>query len=308
MWCEQPTMTGAQTKRAVVACVTLALGMCALLGCDDRPTKRQETVRVDGDAVRGDAAARRGDSPKGEIQPASAAAPSQPPWWFGVLALGVPVGLVFLGEWLAMPPWPKLNIGGAPRHVIPAVCPNCLAQADVEFRYGHRGWFMTLIAPFNASYQSFFYCRRCADSVRAHLKFRGIMYVLLYILTGAFTSLWLFGVPALLLAGLLTRIVPQTPVGIGFIIAAGVGFFVFEFWLFARVLKGWLRRRHPQQPDQAVWGLAALYTGYGQYCAARPEWLLALADANGVALSEVVRTGLLCQQPPVVAAQPGAIP
>jgi hypothetical protein len=43
-------------------------------------------------------------------------------------------------------------------------------------------------------------------------------------------------------------------------------------------------RRHPPLDNQAVWSLAAYYTGTGwthsRYRAARPEWITALVEAN----------------------------
>jgi hypothetical protein len=56
---------------------------------------------------------------------------------------------------------------------------------------------------------------------------------------------------------------------------------------FSQMIKGILRSRHPQQPDQATWGPAAYFVGtwlgLGNakgYIAARPEWIKALVESN----------------------------
>ena len=70
-------------------------------------------------------------------------------------------------------------------------------------------------------------------------------------------------------------------------------------YLAARALK---RRRHPHRPGQAVWGLAAFYTGgtafgfnnrFAVYKAARPEWIAALVRANPEQVDEAVYQNLV---------------
>jgi hypothetical protein len=84
------------------------------------------------------------------------------------------------------------------------------------------------------------------------------------------------------------------------------------FYLAIRALK---RRRRPLRPDQAVWGLAAFYTGgthlgfssaNAVYQAARLEWIAALVKANPEQVDDAAYQALLGAARPSSA--PGARP
>jgi hypothetical protein len=165
----------------------------------------------------------------------------------------------------------------------------------VALRYGHQNILFRIIAPWFGTYQTFYYCPTCTLTAEAHLRYRRQIGFFAYVLTGMFTTLPLFGFPAALagiVAGIaLSTIAPSIAVWFGFLLAFAV--FGLEFWSFARWLKGRAMRRYPQREGQAVWGLAAYLVEGGQvlvdsgvYKAARPEWIVALAQANTDLLDE----------------------
>jgi len=184
--------------------------------------------------------------------------------------------------------WPKVALKGTSQ-VIPRVCPNCLHEADVSLRYCYiRPW--DVFRP-TRYFQSFRYCGTCAPAAEADLKHHR-------------RTDWLRRVPGLmvvLFAAVLSTLLivdavlpgshdpkERSPVA-AVAFAGSVAAAVLLAWLCVRWSGKSALRRCPRQPGQAVWGVAAYYTGspildlLGNskvYRAARPEWLAALVRAN----------------------------
>jgi hypothetical protein len=199
--------------------------------------------------------------------------------------------------------WTRIVMKGRAQ-VIPEVCPNCLGEANQKLRYGYKGLEGWLTR--TTYYQSFSYCQRCHPQVVSATKLRrwgifgavlgAIAYIPFTILLLRFLEDPATGKAsdAMIKAGMAAACVP------------GLGVAVLVYWL-ARTLK---RRRHPQRPEQAVWGQAAFYTGSARmglssdtsvYKAARPEWIAALLKANPEQVDDATYQGATGTARPVAA-------
>jgi len=184
--------------------------------------------------------------------------------------------------------WPKVALKGESQ-TIPRLCPNCLKEAEVELRYCYiRPW--DVLRP-TRYFQSFRYCAGCGAAAAAHLRHLGR--------TG-----WLLKAPGAILAlvgscagaaALTEAVLPgsRDPAVRGPVAAAGFAAGLAAVGLLAGLFAWWSKkaalRRSPPREGQAVWGVAAYYTGSTLldllggskvYRAARPEWLAALVRAN----------------------------
>jgi hypothetical protein len=64
--------------------------------------------------------------------------------------------------------WPSITLRGDAQ-VIPRMCPNCLANADVELRYYYTNPVSGLLGG-TRYFQTFNYCSQCAETARAELR------------------------------------------------------------------------------------------------------------------------------------------
>jgi hypothetical protein len=200
--------------------------------------------------------------------------------------------------------WTTVALKGKAQ-VIPPVCPNCLGEGSVKYRYGYRGLQGWLTR--TTYYQTFTYCPDCQRQAASAMGLR--RWVVLGIVLGfiAWISLLVFLVDRVRdpQTGKATDF--QAGLSVAVATAAALAVVVLVFRL-ARALK---RRRHPLRPGQAVWGLAAFYTGgthFGfssgsaVYKAVRPEWIAALVKANPEQVADAVYQNL------VGAARPAPVP
>ncbi len=192
--------------------------------------------------------------------------------------------------------WSKVSLPGT-GHVIPPVCPNCLAPGTVPVRYKLEGMdvFLSLLLPLSffpfdrhGSLQTFYYCKACAEEARAATRRGRVLAVLssspvqillvLLMLAPIVSLLWLAEGRMLLLGSLL-------------ILALGIPMMIYlGRWIDSASLRRAMRL-HPQRTGQAVWGHAVYYQcpyyDYeGGYRAARPEWIRALVEANPGGVSD----------------------
>jgi hypothetical protein len=183
-----------------------------------------------------------------------------------------------------MATWTSVKLKGKSQ-VIPPICPNCMAPSTVSYRYGYKGLKGWLTR--TTYYQTFNYCSPCCKQADSALGLQG----------------WVFGLSILGVAAFVVFLVllveftashrdPETHKASDLataliMIASGLGAVAVSggLWWLVRTIK---RKRHPMRPEQAVWGLAAYYTGsgvldvqsYSSYKAARREWLAELIKAN----------------------------
>ncbi len=195
--------------------------------------------------------------------------------------------------------WSSLKLPGWTEHVIPPVCPNCLAPGTVPVRYQSLAWcvFWSLLFPLSffpferRGLQTFHYCKACAVEARAETRHGRVLEVfssppvqLLLVLAPIVPLLWLapvswFAEGKMLLLGLLVYLALEIPMMI---------------YLGRWIAKASLRRAmrlYPQRTGQAVWGHAVYwafpyYEWKGGYHAARPEWIRALVEANPGGVSD----------------------
>ena len=189
--------------------------------------------------------------------------------------------------------WSSLKLPGWTGHVIPPVCPNCLAPGTVPVRYQPPPWsvFWSLLFPLSffpferRDLQTFHYCKACAEEARAEARHGRVLEV--------FCS---FPVQILLV---LAPIVPLSWLGLGFLpglllyLALEIPMMIY---LGRWIQKASLRRAmrlHPQRTGQAAWGHAVYWASphppmnwNGGYHAARPEWIRALVEANPSGVSD----------------------
>ena len=209
--------------------------------------------------------------------------------------------------------WPKAQLMGEVQ-TIPRVCPNCMKPAEVDLRYAYTASLLFYRGASTRYYQSFGYCRTCAGQAEEAIKHDNRCQ---FWLTpgGLFLALFIACLPVIVTAGLASNFYVPDPnqhptqrfVGrhLEYIVGGAITLVVgltaaFLSWR----LRGSLNRAkslHPQRPEQAVWGLAAYYTGdcawaaltkinwsnpdasagpIREYRAVRPEWLRLLVEAN----------------------------
>ncbi len=195
--------------------------------------------------------------------------------------------------------WSSLKLPGWTGHVIPPVCPNCLASGTVPVRYQPLGWcvFWSLLFPLSffpferRGLQTFHYCKACAVEARAETRHGRVLEVfssppvqLLLVLAPIVPLLWLapqswIAEGKMLLLGLLLILALEIPMMI-----------YVGRWI-AKASRRRAMRLHPQRTGQAVWG-HAVYWAFpylewdGGYHAARPEWIRALVEANPGGVSD----------------------
>jgi hypothetical protein len=183
-----------------------------------------------------------------------------------------------------MAAWPSVKLKGASQ-VIPRICPNCMAPATASCRYGYKGLKGWLTR--TTYYQTFNYCDPCHKQADSALGLQG----------------WVFGLSILGFFAFIVFLVlsvqytdrlrdPETHTLSELATALSIGAAILAavivsggLWWLVRAIK---RKRHPSRPEQAVWGLAAYFTGSGvldlqslsSYKAARREWLAELIKAN----------------------------
>jgi len=190
--------------------------------------------------------------------------------------------------------WSVVSLPGT-GHVIPPVCPNCLAPGTVPVRYQRVGMqvFLSLLLPLSffpferRDLQTFHYCKACAEEARAATRRGRVLDVFssfpvqLLLVLAPIVPLWWLPEVRMLLLGLLLIPALEIPMMI---------------YLGRWIAKASLRRAmrlHPQRTGQAVWGHAVyyqppypLYEWDGGYHAARPEWIRALVEANPGGVSD----------------------
>ncbi len=189
--------------------------------------------------------------------------------------------------------WSTVKLPGT-GHVIPPVCPNCLAPGTVPVRYQDVGIgvFWSLLYPLSffpferRDLQTFHYCKACAEEARAATRRGRVLAVFcsspvqipLVLLMLATIVPWLAEGRMLLPGSLL-------------ILALGIPMMIYlGRWIDSASLRRAMRL-HPQRTGQAVWGHAVYYQcpyyDYeGGYRAARPEWIRALVEANPGGVSD----------------------
>jgi hypothetical protein len=162
--------------------------------------------------------------------------------------------------------WPMARLAGE-SHVIPRICPSCLASAAVEFRYSYQP--LTIVST-KFCHQTFYYCEDCAVTLTGYLKHQARCWWLA--LVGGF-------------CGCLTMFVFSHPAssllfGIASAIALGYSSVALH--------KRYMLRHYPRTAKQLLWGPSAYYTGRrlfaagcpSEYRAIRREWLRALVVSN----------------------------
>ncbi len=196
--------------------------------------------------------------------------------------------------------WSVVSLPGT-GHVIPPVCPNCLAPGTVPVRYQPLGWavFWSLLFPLSffpferRSLQTFHYCKACAVEARAETRHGRVLEVfssppvqLLLVLAPIVPLLWLapqswIAEGKMLLLGLLLILALEIPMVI-----------YMGRWIEKASLRRAMRL-HPQRTGQAVWGHAVYWASPypprdwdGGYHAARPEWIRALVETNPGGVSD----------------------
>ncbi len=196
--------------------------------------------------------------------------------------------------------WSYVKLPGT-GHVIPFVCPNCLAPGTVPVRYQRvmMSVFGSLLYPFSffpfdrRSLQTFYYCKACAEEARAETRRGRVLEVfcsfpvqMLLVLAPIVPLFWLAPLSwvaegKMLLLGMLLILSLEIPIMI---------------YLGRWIAKASLRRAmrlYPQRTGQAAWGHAVYYVSpypvmnwIGGYDAARPEWIRALVEANPGGVSD----------------------
>ncbi len=184
-------------------------------------------------------------------------------------------------------------------HVIPPVCPNCLAPGTVPVRYQRVGMdvFLSLLFPLSffpfehRDLQTFQYCKSCAEEARAATRrgrvldvFSSFPVQFLLVFAPIVLLWWFVEVRAILLGSLL-------------VLALEIPMMIYLGRWIAKASLRRAMRLHPQRTGQAVWGHAVYYhppypvmEWDGGYRAARPEWIRALVEANpGVVSDETYR-------------------
>lgn len=192
--------------------------------------------------------------------------------------------------------WPSVAMTGTAQ-TIPAVCPNCMAPADVKYRYAY-------ISPFyffsrTAYYQSFSYCRRCEPMMDAYFKWRskGCLIYILYVAAfagGIGAAAVLFGP-----RGPLAAVGPAGAV-------AFVALCVVALWWVLSRLRARAMAKFPLGEGQVAQRPAAYYTGTtlgglgtkSVYRALRKEWLAALVRANPGSVDAATYTAMVGEPPP----------
>lgn len=178
--------------------------------------------------------------------------------------------------------WTRIVLKGRAQ-VIPAVCPNCLGEADMKLRYGYKGlqgWVTR-----TTYYQTFAYCRTCHPQAAsaAGLRRWGVFAVVVAVFAAILAAVVISGFLRDPVTGVCTPF--RANLAVALAAAAGLAAGMLTF-LVAKFVK---RRRHPLRPEQAVWGRAAFYAGGARwgldsstsvYLAARPQWAAALARSN----------------------------
>lgn len=168
--------------------------------------------------------------------------------------------------------WPKVELTGD-AFVIPRMCPNCMAEGNVELRYGHM---KSSLGSSKTYIQSFYYCAPCEAMFRDQdgVKELRLKQALPLIFGGMIA-----------LSGLLSG------AWIMFLIAAAL-----TTWPIVWMNKRY-RRKHPLPPlppNALGRKLAAYYAGPGAgfwskkklYTAARQEWLNLLIAHNPDAVTD----------------------
>ena len=156
--------------------------------------------------------------------------------------------------------WSVVSLPGT-GHVIPPVCPNCLAPGTVPVRYQRVGMqvFLSLLLPLSffpferRDLQTFHYCKACAEEARAATRRGRVLDVFssfpvqLLLVLAPIVPLWWLPEVRMLLLGLLLIPALEIPMMI---------------YLGRWIAKASLRRAmrlHPQRTGQAVWGHAVYY-------------------------------------------------
>ena len=191
--------------------------------------------------------------------------------------------------------WSVVKLPGT-GHVIPPVCPNCLAPGTVPVRYQREGMhvFLSLLLPLSffpferRGLQTFHYCKACAEEARAATRHGRVLEVfssfpvqallVLLMLVPIVSLLWLAEGRMLLLGSLL-------------ILALEIPMMIYLGRWIAKASLRRAMRLYPQRTGQAVWGHAVYwafpyYEWDGGYHAARPEWIRALVEANPGGVSD----------------------
>ena len=188
--------------------------------------------------------------------------------------------------------WQRVGLSGY-THTIPPVCPNCMAPADVPVRCHHKELFMCFFHPFGPAGQTFFYCEECADGARAGVRCDRLKRHLTWVIS----LVALMGVLSLILGPLIGPGGPLwphwEPVPQPVKLLTILGGIVLLWWLVVGTYRRSQKRRFPKSDAQAVWGVAAYYTGLDNYKAARPEWLAALVRSNPDLVSDRTRRRVL---------------
>ncbi len=188
--------------------------------------------------------------------------------------------------------WSGVSLPGT-GHVIPPVCPNCLAPGTVPVRYRRVGMYVfeSLLLPLSffpferRGLQTFHYCKACAEEARAATRRGRVLEV--------FSS---FPVQILLVLAPIVPLwwlAPELLGGVLLILALEIPMMIYLGRWIAKASLRRAMRLHPQRTGQAVWGHAVYYhppypvmEWDGGYHAAQPEWIRALVEANPGGVSE----------------------
>ena len=197
--------------------------------------------------------------------------------------------------------WTRVALKGKSQ-VIPSVCPNCFQAADVKYRYGYKGLEGWLTR--TTYYQTFTYCQPCQRQAASHVGLRR---------WGLFGGILAFFLSIPLLLGIADVLKPrlaglnkdlQTSLAMACWAIGAVAIWAAIYFTVRRIKQG----RHPLRPEQAVWGLAAFYTGgthlgfntsNAVYKAVRPEWIVALVKANPDQVDDATYQGLVGAARPI---------
>jgi len=195
--------------------------------------------------------------------------------------------------------WPSVAMSGDAQ-TIPAICPNCMAPADVKYRYAYTSPFYFFSR--TAYYQSFSYCRRCEPMMDTYFRWRakGCLIYILYVAAfagGIAAAALLFGA-----SGPLASVGPTGGVALVVVLVA-------TLWWVLRRLRSKALAMQPIGDGQVAQRPAAYYTGTtlgglgnkSVYRALRKEWLAALVRANPGSVDATTYVALVGETPPPAA-------
>ena len=193
--------------------------------------------------------------------------------------------------------WPRVALMGY-GCTMPAVCPSCLAEAHEPVRCFHKDLFSCFYYPFGPAADTFFYCEACAEAARAGVRCDRLRRYLTYLFPLLVLAFVVAGVMGLIvrLSGPLNAHWKSLPESVKLVV-----WFLGTALLWRLVVGGYRRiqrKRYPKTDAQVVWGVAAYYTCWDNYKAARPEWIEALVRCNPERVKDKVYRRITGEDPP----------